>query len=94
MLSTFRQVMSGRPCSIARAIFSPIGPSHVPSGFCHARPSCLPGVLTIRWLDSRGGMADVLAVLEPVQVVFLWLMLAATVGSGGQYVVKAMKLLR
>jgi CDP-diacylglycerol---glycerol-3-phosphate 3-phosphatidyltransferase len=54
----------------------------------------LIGVLTIRWLDSLGGMSAALAVLEPVQLVFLWLMLAATVGSGIQYVVKATKLLR
>ena len=54
----------------------------------------LIGVLLIRWLDSLGGMSDVLTVLEAVQLVFLWLMLAATVGSGIQYVVKATKLLR
>ena len=38
---------------MARAMFSPTGPPHVPSGFCHARPSCFPGVLMMRcayWL--------------------------------------------
>lgn len=63
----------------------------------------LSGVLLIAWLDSLGraggvsppsGVADALAVLEPAQRVLLWLMLAATVGSGAQYVVKAAKLLR
>lgn len=54
----------------------------------------LIGVLLIRWLDSLGGMSAALAVLEPVQLVLLWLTLAATVGSGAQYVVKATKLLR
>ncbi|MBP3959098.1 CDP-alcohol phosphatidyltransferase family protein [Gemmata sp. G18] len=54
----------------------------------------LIGVLLIRWLDTLPGTADVLAVLTPVQRVLLWAMLAATVGSGAQYVVKAAKLLR
>ena len=53
----------------------------------------LIGVFLIRWLASLAGTADVLAVLEPVQLVLLWLMLAATIGSGVQYVVKAAKLL-
>ena len=36
----------------------------------------------------------VLRVLEPVQLVLLWAMLLATIGSGVQYVVKAERLLR
>jgi CDP-diacylglycerol--glycerol-3-phosphate 3-phosphatidyltransferase len=66
----------------------------------------LIGVFLIRWLVSlerdwheslpsaAATVSDVLAVLEPVQLVLLWAMLAATVGSGVQYVVKAAKLLR
>ncbi|MFM8273601.1 MAG: CDP-alcohol phosphatidyltransferase family protein [Gemmata sp.] len=54
----------------------------------------LIGVLLIRWLATLGGTGAALAVLEPVQLVLLWLMLAATVGSGLQYVVKAVRLLR
>lgn len=63
----------------------------------------LIGVLLIRWLDTswRGSGAtppnwgvDLLGALERTQLVLLWLMLAATVGSGAQYVVKAAKLLR
>jgi CDP-diacylglycerol--glycerol-3-phosphate 3-phosphatidyltransferase len=53
----------------------------------------LIGVFLIAWLRTLSGTADVLAVLDPVQLVLLWLMLAATVGSGVQYVVKAAKLL-
>lgn len=53
----------------------------------------LIGVYLILWL-RREGAADALAVLEPVQLVLLWAMLAATVGSGAQYVVKAARLLR
>jgi CDP-diacylglycerol--glycerol-3-phosphate 3-phosphatidyltransferase len=51
------------------------------------------GVLLIQWLETLQS-ADVLAVLRPVQWVLLWAMLAATVGSGVQYVVKAVRLLR
>lgn len=54
----------------------------------------LSGVLLIAWLRTLASMTDALAVLEPAQRVLLWLMLAATVGSGAQYVVKAAKLLR
>lgn len=54
----------------------------------------LIGVFLIAWLRPLDGTSDALRVLEPVQLVLLWLMLAATVGSGAQYVVKAAKLLR
>jgi len=52
----------------------------------------LIGVFLIRWLDTLP-TPDLLAVLEPVQAVLLWAMLAATVGSGVQYAVKAARLL-
>lgn len=54
----------------------------------------LIGVLLLAWLRTLDGAADLLAVLGPVQAVLLWGMLAATVGSGTQYVVKAARLLR
>ncbi len=54
----------------------------------------LIGVFLIAWLRTVAGTADALAVLDPVQLVLLWAMLTATVGSGAQYVVKAAKLLR
>ncbi len=53
----------------------------------------LIGVFLIAWLRTLAGASDALAVLEPVQLILLWAMLAATVGSGVQYVVKAAKLL-
>ncbi len=52
----------------------------------------LIGVFLIRWLDTFPA-PEVLAVLNPVQLVLLWAMLAATVGSGVQYVVKAARML-
>jgi CDP-diacylglycerol--glycerol-3-phosphate 3-phosphatidyltransferase len=54
----------------------------------------LIGVLLIQWWRAAEFATSVLDVLEPVQSVLLWLMLAATVGSGVQYVVKAVRLLR
>lgn len=54
----------------------------------------LIGVLLIAWLRTLPDTSAALAVLEPVQLVLLWLMLLATVGSGLQYVVKAVRLLR
>jgi CDP-diacylglycerol--glycerol-3-phosphate 3-phosphatidyltransferase len=54
----------------------------------------LIGVLLIEWLRALSGTPDLVAVLERVQLVLLWLMLAATVGSGVQYIVKAVRLLR
>ncbi len=54
----------------------------------------LIGVLLLAWLRTLPGTSDVLAVLDPVQLVLLWAMLAATVGSGVQYVVKAARILR
>jgi len=53
----------------------------------------LIGVFLILWLRERSA-ADALSVLEPVQLVLLWAMLLATIGSGLQYIVKAAKLLR
>ena len=54
----------------------------------------LIGALLILWWRAAGFIPAVLEVLEPVQLVLLWAMLAATIGSGLQYVVKAAKLLR
>ena len=54
----------------------------------------LIGILLIQWWRADGFTADVLTVLEPVQLVLLWAMLVATVGSGLQYFVKAARLLR
>jgi CDP-diacylglycerol--glycerol-3-phosphate 3-phosphatidyltransferase len=52
------------------------------------------GVLLIQWGKAAGFSAGVMGVLEPTQAVLLWAMLAATVGSGAQYVVKAVRLLK
>ncbi|MBX9624671.1 MAG: CDP-diacylglycerol--glycerol-3-phosphate 3-phosphatidyltransferase [Gemmataceae bacterium] len=56
----------------------------------------LIGVLLIQTLRAGGDdpPTAALGVLEPVQLVLLWAMLAATVGSGVQYLVKAARLLR
>jgi CDP-diacylglycerol--glycerol-3-phosphate 3-phosphatidyltransferase len=55
----------------------------------------LVGVLLVLSLRDGGGpAASALAVLEPAQLVLLWAMLGATVGSGVQYLVKAARLLR
>ena len=52
----------------------------------------LIGVLLIRWLASFEAI-NVLRFLEPIQLVLLWGMLIATIGSGVQYTVKAARLL-
>jgi CDP-diacylglycerol--glycerol-3-phosphate 3-phosphatidyltransferase len=54
----------------------------------------LIGVFWIQWWRIAGLNQIVLDILERVQLVLLWAMLAATVGSGVQYVVKAAKMLR
>lgn len=57
--------------------------------------AALTGVLLIQTLRAGGGDPNpALGVLEPVQLVLLWAMLVATVGSGVQYLVKAARLLR
>lgn len=57
--------------------------------------AALIGVLLLQWLRAGDGpRTPVLAVLEPAQLALLWVMLAATVGSGVQYLVKAARLLR
>jgi len=53
----------------------------------------LIGVLLIQWWRAAGFASSVLEVLDQVQVGLLWLMLAATIGSGVQYIVKAARLL-
>jgi CDP-diacylglycerol--glycerol-3-phosphate 3-phosphatidyltransferase len=53
----------------------------------------LIGVLWILWWRAAGFSPDVLEVLEQVQIVLLYAMLAATIGSGLQYLVKAAKML-
>jgi len=52
------------------------------------------GVFLIQWWRAAGLVPAALDVLERVQLVLLWLMLLATVGSGVQYVVKAARLLK
>ena len=54
----------------------------------------LIGVFLILWLRGWPEADGVRAVLEPIQLTLLWAMLAATVGSGLQYLVKAVRLLR
>jgi CDP-diacylglycerol--glycerol-3-phosphate 3-phosphatidyltransferase len=54
----------------------------------------LLGVFWIQWWRTAGLNQTVLDILERVQLVLLWAMLAATVGSGVQYVVKATRMLR
>ena len=53
----------------------------------------LIGVLLIQYARAEGFGPSVLGALSAVQLVLLWAMLAATVGSGAQYVVKAARLL-
>jgi len=53
------------------------------------------GVLLIEWGRAGGGFdRRLLDVLEPVQLALLYAMLAATIGSGVQYLVKAARMLR
>lgn len=54
----------------------------------------LIGVFLIQWWKAEGFSADVLALLEPVQLGLFWLMVASTVGSGLQYLVKGHRMLR
>jgi CDP-diacylglycerol---glycerol-3-phosphate 3-phosphatidyltransferase len=54
----------------------------------------LIGVFLIQWWHAAGFERTVLDVLERIQLVLLWLMLAATIGSGVQYVVKAVRMLK
>jgi CDP-diacylglycerol--glycerol-3-phosphate 3-phosphatidyltransferase len=51
------------------------------------------GVLLIAWWRAAGFTPAVLDLLESAQLGLLWAMLAATVGSGAQYVVKAARML-
>jgi CDP-diacylglycerol---glycerol-3-phosphate 3-phosphatidyltransferase len=53
----------------------------------------LIGVLLIQWGRAAGFAPSALDVLERLQLGLLWLMLAATIGSGIQYIVKAVRLL-
>jgi CDP-diacylglycerol--glycerol-3-phosphate 3-phosphatidyltransferase len=54
----------------------------------------LIGVFLIEWWRASGFDPSAREALEWVQLVLLWAMLAATVGSGAQYVVKAARLLK
>lgn len=54
----------------------------------------LIGVFLLGWLRTMEGTSDLLKVLNPIQLLLVWSMLAATIGSGVQYVVKAARLLR
>ena len=54
----------------------------------------LIGVFLIEWCRAGGFAPSAREALEWVQLVLLWAMLAATVGSGAQYVVKAARLLK
>jgi CDP-diacylglycerol--glycerol-3-phosphate 3-phosphatidyltransferase len=52
----------------------------------------LIGVFLILWLKTLEA-GKLQALLEPVQLLLLWAMLLATIGSGVQYIVKAVRLL-
>lgn len=52
------------------------------------------GVLLLQTLRNRPETTGVLAVLEPIQLVLLYAMLVATIGSAVQYTVKAVRLLK
>ena len=54
----------------------------------------LIGVFLILWLRTVDGTDSLLLILSPIQFVLLWAMLAATLGSGCQYLVKAARLMR
>ena len=54
----------------------------------------LIGVFLILWLRTVDGADSLLLILSPIQFVLLWAMLAATLGSGCQYLVKAARLMR
>ena len=54
----------------------------------------LIGVFLLQWWRAERFWPDALAVLEPVQRVLFWAMVAATVGSGVQYLVKGHRMLR
>ncbi len=54
----------------------------------------LIGVFLIQWWKAEGFSADVLRLLEPVQEALFWLMVAATVGSGVQYLMKGHRMLK
>jgi CDP-diacylglycerol---glycerol-3-phosphate 3-phosphatidyltransferase len=54
----------------------------------------LIGVFLIQWWKAEGFPATALGVLEPVQEALFWVMVAATVGSGLQYLVKGHRMLR
>ena len=54
----------------------------------------LIGVFLLQWWRAEGFSSEVLAVLEPVQVALFWAMVAATVGSAAQYLVKAQRMLK
>jgi CDP-diacylglycerol--glycerol-3-phosphate 3-phosphatidyltransferase len=53
----------------------------------------LIAVFLIRWWHAAGLTPSALEVLEPLARILLWLMLGATIGSGAQYVVKAVRLM-
>ena len=54
----------------------------------------LIGVLLLQTLRANGWLTEALPALEGVQLGLLWAMLAATVGSGVQYGVRAARLFR
>jgi CDP-diacylglycerol---glycerol-3-phosphate 3-phosphatidyltransferase len=56
--------------------------------------SALIAIFTVQSLRPVTGMAAVIPVLENVQLVLVWAMLVATIGSLVQYTVKAAKALR
>jgi CDP-diacylglycerol--glycerol-3-phosphate 3-phosphatidyltransferase len=54
----------------------------------------LIGVLLLKTLRANGWLAELVPTLDWVQLGLMWAMLAATVGSGVQYAVRAIKLLK
>ncbi len=52
------------------------------------------GVLIDQWVRAAGFAPMLLDVLQPVELAILYAMLAATIGSGLQYLVKAVRLMK
>lgn len=51
------------------------------------------GILLLQTVRGLPAMSNTVSILEPVQIVLLYAMLAATIGSAVQYTIKAVKLL-
>jgi CDP-diacylglycerol--glycerol-3-phosphate 3-phosphatidyltransferase len=94
----YRLVYSDKPSDFQKDIEKSLGKKFGADWFGKLKTvlqmSALTAIFVVQSLRNVGTVSDLIPTLETIQLVLVWAMLAATVGSLVQYTAKAAKALR